>query len=197
MTWIKKLGSIYKTADLYIDNRLELAKVEVTDNVSKAINKAVTFGFIMFIGAIIYVLLLLMVIVLLNNLTHSILTTYLIVLIFHIALLVLGLRIQKTWFRGFIEKFLSVEFTDIEDPHGSGKMVSLEAYKSALKSSNVKLLDDIKGDIKSVLYIDHLLDYTKPHNTLVEGTEKWEQDQQDAYNQFRALFDEEFKPNNP
>ena len=126
MSWFKKLGSIYKLADLYVENRLELAKVEMTENFGKAIHKAVTFGFIMFIGAIIYILLLLMAIEALDTYTHSPLTTYSIILAFHVVLLIIGLILQRSWFRGFLEKFLSVEFTAIEDVTGEKRTISLE-----------------------------------------------------------------------
>ena len=194
MSWFKKLGSIYKMADLYVENRLELAKVEITENFGKAINKAVTFGFIMFIGAIIYVLLLLMAIVALNNYTDSPLTTYSIILAFHVVLLIIGLILQRSWFRGFLEKFLSVEFTDIEDVTGEKRTMSLEEYRANLKLSNNQLLSGLKGDLKSMFFIDDLMNYNKPHNTIVEGTEFWEEDERKAYEDFRAMFNEEFTP---
>ncbi|MCB0648087.1 MAG: phage holin family protein [Saprospiraceae bacterium] len=194
MSWFKKLGSIYKMADLYVENRLELAKVEITENFGKAINKAVTFGFIMFIGAIIYVLLLLMAIVALNNYTNSPLVTYSIVLAFHVVLLIIGLILQRSWFRGFLEKFLSVEFTDIEDVTGEKRTMSLEEYRANLKLSNNQLLSGLKGDLKSMFFIDDLMNYNKPHNTIVEGTEFWEEDERKAYEDFRAMFNEEFTP---
>ena len=194
MSWFKKLGSIYKMADLYVENRLELAKVEITENFGKAINKAVTFGFIMFIGAIIYVLLLLMAIVALNNYTNSPLVTYSIVLAFHVVLLIIGLILQRSWFRGFLEKFLSVEFTDIEDVTGEKRTMSLEEYRANLKLSNNQLLSGLKGDLKSMFFIDDLMNYNKPHNTIVEGTEFWEEDERKAYEDFRAMVNEEFTP---
>ena len=194
MSWFKKLGSIYKMADLYVENRLELAKVEITENFGKDINKAVTFGFIMFIGAIIYVLLLLMAIVALNNYTNSPLVTYSIVLAFHVVLLIIGLILQRSWFRGFLEKFLSVEFTDIEDVTGEKRTMSLEEYRANLKLSNNQLLSGLKGDLKSMFFIDDLMNYNKPHNTIVEGTEFWEEDERKAYEDFRAMFNEEFTP---
>lgn len=181
-------------ADLYVENRLELAKVEITENFGKAINKAVTFGFIMFIGAIIYVLLLLMAIVTLNNYTNSPLVTYSIVLAFHVVLLIIGLILQRSWFRGFLEKFLSVEFTDIEDVTGEKRTMSLEEYRANLKLSNNQLLSGLKGDLKSMFFIDDLMNYNKPHNTIVEGTEFWEEDERKAYEDFRAMFNEEFTP---
>lgn len=197
MSWFKKLGSIYKLADLYVENRLELAKVEMTENFGKAINKAVTFGFIMFIGAIIYVLLLLMAIVFLNSYTNSPLTTYSIILAFHVLLLIIGLVLQRSWFKGFLEKFLSVEFTDIEDVTGKKRTMSLEEYRENLKLSNNQLLSGLKGDLKSMFFIDDIMNYNKPHNTIVEGTEFWEEDERKAYEDFRAMFNEEFTPEAP
>lgn len=196
MTWFKHLGKVYELADQYVDNRLELAKAEVTGSVGKAINRAVTFGFIMFIGAIIYVLLLLMAIVLINEFTHSLLATYFIVLLFHVILLLIGLKVQKTWFRGFIEKFLSVEFTDIEEKEGDHKQVSLESYKTSLKNLNGRLVDDIKENLRSVFFIDQLTAFTNPSKILPEDDSQWSEDQRSAYSQFLEMVNEEF-PSKP
>ena len=63
--------------------------------------------------------------------------------------------------------------------------------------SNAKLSSRLKEDLKSMFFIDDLLNYSRPHNTIVEGTELWEEDERKAYEEFRAMFNEEFTKGGP
>ncbi|HOY15417.1 MAG TPA: hypothetical protein PLY70_19855 [Saprospiraceae bacterium] len=183
MTWFTNIGKIYQYADDYIDNRIELTKLELSANTAKVISRSVTLGLFLFIGAIIYVLILMIAVIFLNSYINSLLITLLCVLGFHILLLVGALFWQKTFFNGFITNYLAVSFTDVED---GATQLSLEDYKTSLQAKNQYIVDHIKGDIKSLFFLDKLENLMEEENVTDEAN--WDDQQNAAFEQIKEII---------
>ncbi|HMS67579.1 MAG: hypothetical protein WAT92_14040 [Saprospiraceae bacterium] len=183
MTWFTNIGKIYQYADEYIDNRIELTKLELSANTANVISRSLTLGLYLFIGAIIYVLMLMIAVIFLNSYIHSLLITLLCVLGFHILLLIGALFWQKTFFNGFITNYLAISFTDVED---GATQVSLDEYKANLQSKNNFIVDQLKGDLKSLFFLDKLEDLVEEDQVTEES--HWDEKQNEAFEQIKDIF---------
>lgn len=192
MTWFNHVGKLYQYADEFVDNRIEMIKLELSANTSAVISKSVTLLIYLFLGAIIYVLILLIAVFFIDSLLNSMLQTLLLVLGFHILLLVISLRLQKTWFNQYITNYLAVEFTDVENEKAT-KALSIEEYKNRLKAKNDFILNGFKNDLKSLFFLDKIKEMFA-EETPPDGTsEDWSEEQKNAFMDIKNIVEDIFQ----
>ncbi|MBK8389264.1 MAG: hypothetical protein IPL23_08265, partial [Saprospiraceae bacterium] len=99
------------------------------------------------------------------------------------SLLIGALFWQKTFFNGFITNYLAISFTDVE---GEATQVSLQTYKANLQNKNHFIVDQIKGDIKSLFFLDKLEDLLEEDQ--ITGESHWDEKQNEAFEQIKDIF---------
>ena len=183
----KTLGRIYEFSENYIENRVELAKLELTSNVSKVISRSITLGIILFVCAIIYGILLLMAALVMRDWLGSYLITFTILLVFHVVVLFVIIKWQNKWLSNFLSEFLAIEFTDVEEESsGEKSRISITDYKFKLKEKNEFIVGEIKSDLRSMFFLDRF--EADEVDAFTEHEEDWSEDQQMAFEEIKNLF---------
>lgn len=153
MNFLGSIGKYFEYGSEYLDNKIELAKLEVAQNTSKIFSKAILLAISLFLLIVIYFLILIVVVVALLSLVKSVLIILIGLIVFHVFLGVLVFKYFGASLSNKITTFITSEFTDIDEQSMQQRVkLSLSDYKTKLLEVNQKIVDDVKANIFSPLF---------------------------------------------
>lgn len=149
------IGKISQYGQSYLDNRLELVKLEITEVVSAVFSKVLNLVLIAVVGISIYLTSMLIILLLLANYFTSYVIAASILLAFHVILLLILLWVNNAYIINFFKRLLLKEFTDIKQD-GETNTLSAKEYKQVIITANQMTTEHIKNEFKSMFFIDKL-----------------------------------------